>query len=108
MSKELGELADSLFNNQVPFEWNEKNGFLTLKPLATWFDDLLVRYEFIKGWIENGKPKIFWINKFIFPQAFITGTKQNFARKYKVAIDELSFSFIIKDEWTLDRIETST
>ena len=63
-----------------------------------------MRYEFIKGWIENGKPKIFWINKFIFPQAFITGTKQNFARKYQIAIDTLAYKFIIFDNFTLDMI----
>lgn len=105
MSAELDALATALFNNQVPFEWNEKNGFLTLKPLATWFDDLLGRVEFIAKWIANGLPYVFWLNKFVFPQAFITGTKQNFARKYKVAIDELSFSFVIKDEWTNEMIE---
>lgn len=43
MSKELEDLADALFDNLVPFEWNEKNGFLTLKPLATWFEDLIGR-----------------------------------------------------------------
>jgi len=67
MSAELDALATALFNNQVPFEWNEKNGFLTLKPLATWFNDLVGRVEFIDGWIKNGLPYVFWLNKFVFP-----------------------------------------
>ena len=75
MSAELDKISTALFNNQVPFEWNEKNGFLTLKPLATWYEDLLERVIFVKTWINEGLPCIFWINKFVFPQAFITGTK---------------------------------
>lgn len=35
---------------------------------------------------------------FYFPQAFITGTLQNYARKHVVAIDKLSFEFKIKDD----------
>ncbi len=67
MSSELDALATALFNNQVPFEWNEKNGFLTLKPLATWYEDLLDRVIFVDTWIKNGKPVIYWVNKFVFP-----------------------------------------
>jgi dynein heavy chain len=35
MSEELGVLADSIFDNQVPAVWS-KVGFLSLKPLASW------------------------------------------------------------------------
>ena len=34
---------------------------------------------------------------FFFPQAFITGTLQNYARKHVIAIDRLSFEFKIMD-----------
>lgn len=67
MSAELDALANALYDNQVPFEWNEKNGFLTLKPLATWFEDLLERVIFIETWVQKGLPYVFWINKFVFP-----------------------------------------
>jgi len=103
MSNELDALGNSLFNNQIPDDWN-KYGFKCLKPLASWFEDLLGRVEFIKKWINEGLPIVFYINKFVFPQAFITGTKQNFARKHKVAIDQLTFDFIINDKLSEEEI----
>merc|ERR1712110_1172220 len=71
----------------------------TLKPLSSWTEDLQGRIDFIQSWIDGGTPTIFWLSKFIFAAAFITGTKQNYARKHEVAIDELSFNFYIKDEY---------
>ena len=65
---------------------------------------MLERIEFLKKWIENGSPVAFWISGFFFPQAFLTATLQNFARKHIIAIDELSFDFKIIDEYSLHEI----
>lgn len=92
MSEELELISSSLFNNQVPKLWDEK-GFLSMKPLASWTQDLNDRIDFLQKWIDNGTPAIFWISGFFFPQAFLTGTLQNFARKHVIAIDKLSFEF---------------
>lgn len=64
-----------------------------MKPLASWTEDLNARIDFLKNWIDNGTPKCFWISGFFFPQAFLTGTLQNYARKHVIAIDKLSFEF---------------
>lgn len=66
MSEELEKLANSLFDNQVPQNWSEV-GFLSLKPLASWVDDLILRIKFLNDWIEHGTPKVFWISGFFFP-----------------------------------------
>jgi dynein heavy chain len=73
MSEELEKVSNSLYANQVPAMWADK-GFLSLKPLGSWTQDLLARINFLTLWIDNGTPKAFWISGFFFPQAFVTGT----------------------------------
>jgi dynein heavy chain len=46
MSEELDILATSLFNNQVPDMW-AKPGFLSLKPLGSWTEDMSARIDFL-------------------------------------------------------------
>jgi len=94
MSGELEAMADSLFSNSVPSLW-AKNAYPSLKPLAAWVEDLAERLRFIKSWEDNGTPPAYWVSGFFFPQAFLTGTLQNYARKYKVAIDTVDFDFTI-------------
>ena len=53
MSEELEAITISLFNNQVPNMWADK-GFLSLKPLGSWIQDMLARIKFLNDWIEYG------------------------------------------------------
>ena len=77
MSQDLERMATSIFNNQVPEMWTndgEGKGHLSLKPLASWIQDLNERIDFLQGWYDNGTPDVFWVSGFFFPQAFFTGT----------------------------------
>ena len=94
-------MVNSLYNNKVPQVW-ESNGYISLKPLKAWTDDLMQRLQFLQSWIDNGTPHAFWISGFFFPQAFVTGTKQNFARKMQYPIDTISFDFVVKDNFKVD------
>jgi len=66
MSDELEQLSNSLFDNQIPTMWADK-GFLSLKPLASWTEDLNDRIKFLQDWIDKGTPNVFWISGFFFP-----------------------------------------
>lgn len=105
MSEELEKMCNSLYDNQVPRLWADK-GFLSLKPLTSWVNDLLDRVNFLQKWIDNGTPSVFWISGFFFPQAFITGTLQNFARKYTIAIDKIGFEFKVLDDMTWQDVKS--
>jgi dynein heavy chain len=96
LSEQLENACNSIFLNQVPTTWAAK-AYPSLKNLSSWVIDLIARCEFLQRWIDQGIPIVFWISGFFFPQAFLTGTLQNFARKYVVSIDLLSYDFKIVD-----------
>ncbi len=48
---------------------------------------------------------ILTLSGFSFPQAFLTAALQNFARKYKFAIDLLSFEFRVMDNLTVEGVK---
>ena len=53
----------------------------------------------MREWLIKGQPTTFSLPVFFFPQGFMTGALQTFARKYMQAIDTLSFNFkCIPDE----------
>ncbi|OCT85694.1 dynein heavy chain 1, axonemal [Xenopus laevis] len=97
MSSQLELMANSLYNNSVPEMWRAK-AYPSLKPLASWVLDLLQRIQFLQKWISDGIPAAFWISGLFFPQAFLTGTLQNYARKHVISIDTISFDFKVLRE----------
>lgn len=101
MSSELDAIANSLALNQVPKSWASV-AYPSMKPCSSWVIDLVERLHFINLWIEKGQPSVFWISGFYFPQAFLTGSMQNFARKFKYPIDTIAFNFHLKSESNLN------
>jgi dynein heavy chain len=87
----------------VPAVWS-KVGFLSLKPLASWISDCNERIDFLNNWIEHGTPIKFWFSGFFFPQAFLTGTLQNYARKNKFPIDVVAYNYRVLDTITHEDI----
>ena len=50
MSEDLEKLSNSIYDNQVGKVWADV-GFLSLKPLGSWIEDLTLRIKFLTDWI---------------------------------------------------------
>lgn len=96
MSNELDAVGIALFNGKVPDLWLKKS-FPSLKPLGAYIKEVQDRIQFFQHWIDNGQPVKFWLSGFFFTQAFLTGSKQNYARKMKIPIDHIDFDFVVVD-----------
>eukprot|EP00818_Percolomonas_sp_WS_P004750 CAMPEP_0117444502 /NCGR_PEP_ID=MMETSP0759-20121206/5277_1 /TAXON_ID=63605 /ORGANISM="Percolomonas cosmopolitus, Strain WS" /LENGTH=4349 /DNA_ID=CAMNT_0005236577 /DNA_START=155 /DNA_END=13203 /DNA_ORIENTATION=- len=97
MSKELEEVATSVFMGEIPEMW-KRHSYPSLKTLGAYMTDLLRRIEFFSNWVEDGAPSVFWLSGFFFTQSFLTGIKQNYARKHIIEIDRIEWDFEILSE----------
>lgn len=66
MSEELDSMYLRMQNGQVPANW-EAVGYLSLKPLASWYKDLVERVDTLRRWLVGGNPSSYWMSGFFFP-----------------------------------------
>jgi dynein heavy chain len=97
MSAELEAVGSALAINKVPLLWKAKS-YPSLKPLSSYIADQQERLLFFGDWLTDRPPAVFWVSSFFFTQAFLTGSAQNFARKYTIPIDDVVFDFEMKRE----------
>ncbi len=98
MTAELQETIDSMFDAKVPDKWenpltgDEFSG--RLPTLGLWFSSLLNRDDQYHSWLENGRPKSFWLTGFFNPNGCLTAMKQEVTRKHKAqkwALDDVVY-----------------
>eukprot|EP00928_Gymnodinium_smaydae_P068046 TRINITY_DN5109_c0_g4_i2.p1 TRINITY_DN5109_c0_g4~~TRINITY_DN5109_c0_g4_i2.p1 ORF type:complete len:3873 (+),score=1233.23 TRINITY_DN5109_c0_g4_i2:1305-11621(+) len=98
MTGELDDMFNSELNNQVPNIWTKGGiGYPSLKPLLSWFEDMILRVEFFRDWIEKGEPISFWVSSFYFPQGFLTSVLQGYSRANMIPVDQLAYEFQVED-----------
>jgi hypothetical protein len=96
MSASLEAMLGSFLINQVPQLWADV-AYPSLKPLASWIEDLINRVAFLRSWITNGQPASFLLPGFFFPQGFLTGVLQMHSRLTQIPIDTLEFCAHVVD-----------
>jgi dynein heavy chain len=99
MSSECDEIYSSLLLNRLPKAW-AKICYPSHKPLASWYDDLQKRIDFIRNWLTEGHPHAFWISGLFFPQGFVTGVQQFYARETKIAISDVTFKHTVLNKFS--------
>ena len=89
MSADLDEIYAALRDGRVPAAWSR--AYPSLKPLASWTRDLLLRLEQFAQWSRSVEPTVFWLSSFTYPNGFLTAVLQTAARFHGVPIDALIF-----------------
>ncbi|XP_063305793.1 dynein axonemal heavy chain 2 [Pelobates fuscus] len=94
MSTELEEIFTCIHGARVPPLWGK--AYPSLKPLAAWTRDLVLRMEMFARWAETARPPVlYWLSAFTFPTGFLTAVLQTAARQNNISVDSLSWEFIV-------------
>ena len=94
-SPELEAISNAFLANKTPASWIGVS-YPSLKPCRSYVDDLMARVQFFQNWCSNDVPSTQWFSAFFFQQALTTGSLQNFARKYNLAIDKCAWNFEVQ------------
>lgn len=74
-SSQIEDLANALFNGQLPWLWAKLNP-ATDKMLGSWMLWFHKRYLQYKDWAETGEPAVIWLSGLHIPETFIAALVQ--------------------------------
>lgn len=102
VTNELEDVMDAVSKFKVPALWGHT--YPSIKSLAFWMKDLVLRCEMFQNWCDLELPKQFWIPAFTYPTGFLTAVLQTSARANGVAIDALSWEFPVLQHADVNQI----
>ncbi|NXE97067.1 DYH10 protein, partial [Menura novaehollandiae] len=86
MSSELDDVAQALFNGQIPGIWRRLAPD-TLKTLGNWIIFFRDRYDQYSSWVNEGEPEVMWLSGLHIPESYLTALVQATCRKNKWPLD---------------------
>ncbi len=97
MSQALDDLANCIFQGQVPPQWLGKAP-QSMKNLVNWFEHFLRRYKQYKVWDEVEEPKCIWLSGLHIPESYLTALVQTTCRSKGWALDKSTLYTIVLKE----------
>merc|ERR1719446_162900 len=93
MTPDLSEALNCIFDAKVPPMWLKKSW--KSPTLGLWFGSgLCQRTAELVNWLENGRPKSYWLTGFFNAQGFLTAVQQEVTRRH--------------NGWSLDNVQINT
>ncbi|XP_009082982.1 PREDICTED: dynein heavy chain 10, axonemal, partial [Acanthisitta chloris] len=86
MSSELDDVAQALFNGQIPGIWRRLAPD-TLKTLGNWMIFFRARYNQYSSWVNEHEPRVMWLSGLHIPESYLTALVQATCRKNKWPLD---------------------
>ncbi|XP_039416979.1 dynein heavy chain 10, axonemal isoform X2 [Corvus cornix cornix] len=86
MSSELDDVAQALFNGQIPGIWRRLAPD-TLKTLGNWIIFFRDRYDQYTRWVNEGEPDVMWLSGLHIPESYLTALVQATCRKNRWPLD---------------------
>merc|ERR1719446_1272632 len=81
MTPDLSEALNCIFDAKVPPMWLKKSW--KSPTLGLWFGNgLCQRTAELVNWLENGRPKSYWLTGFFNAQGFLTAVQQEVTRRH--------------------------
>ncbi|XP_028521906.2 dynein axonemal heavy chain 7-like [Apis cerana] len=91
----IKEFAEEIYKNKIPKIWKKIQINIFAENLAQYIDNLLKHSNFIKNWINQGRPTNIWFDALFNCKMFLSAILLTFSKKYNIPIEEIAFYFEI-------------
>jgi len=89
-TKETEEIWNDLKQTKVPKKWSIHP---TNKELMDWIKETIKKVEFIRSWMVNGEPKVYWTPALISFKGFLAALTQTYLKTHQLTSEVLGYNF---------------